>query len=89
MLRVVKEKGKIFIKYMKYNEAAPATQPVSRAVYFSTLSQNRPSIIEALKANKKMCFTYNNPTNYFYKPHSDSGRVGTTSSAYLAQRKRI
>lgn len=80
----------MFIKCMPaYNEAAPATQPVSRAIYFSTLFQNRPSIIKALKMNKGMCFTYNNPTNYFYKPHSDLGRVGTSSSAYQAQRKRI
>ena len=74
---------------MNSDAPAPVTQPVSRAIYFSTLYQNRPSIIAALKANKKMSFTYNNPTNYFYRPHSDLGRVGTTSSAYLAQRKRI
>jgi len=74
---------------MNYDAPASTTQPISRANYFSTLYQNRPSIIESLKANKKMCFTYNNPTNYFYKPHSGSGRVGTTSTAYLAQRKRI
>jgi hypothetical protein len=36
-----------------------------------------------------MYFTYNNPRNYYYKPHSDLGRVGTSSSAYQAQRKRI
>ena len=71
------------------SEVSPPTQLVSRAIYFSTLYQNRPSIIAALKANKKMAFTYNNPRNYFYRPHSDLGRVGTTSSAYLAQRKRI
>lgn len=74
---------------MNFDAPASVTQPAARAVYFSTLYQNRPSIIEEIRANKKMCFTYNNPTNYFYKPHSDSGRVGTTSSAYLAQRKRI
>jgi hypothetical protein len=72
-----------------FNEAAPPLQPISRANYFSSLYENRPSIIAALKVNKGMCFTYNNPTNYFYRPHSDLGRVGTSSSAYQAQRKRI
>lgn len=72
-----------------FSEPAPPTQPFSRATYFSSLHQNLPGTIALVKANKCMCFTYNNPTNYFYKPHSDLGRVGTSSSAYQAQRKRI
>lgn len=68
---------------------APALQPFSRAVYFSSLYYNRPSIIAELKANTHMCYTYNNPTNFFYRPHSALGRVGTTSSSFQAQRKRI
>ena len=67
----------------------PISHPFSRATYFSSMNQNLPQTIAAIKANKCMCFTYNNPTNYFYKPHSDLGRVGTTSNAYRAQRKRI
>ena len=63
--------------------------PVTRANYFSSLYYNQPSILRELSQNKKMCFTYNNPTNYFYKPHSAIGNVGTISSAYQAQRKRI
>ena len=58
-------------------------QPFSRAVYFSTINTTM-----RLPPNR-MCFTFNNPTNFFYKPHSDLGRVGTTSTAYRAQRKRI
>lgn len=72
-----------------FSEPAPPTQPFSRATYFSTLYQNNPQTIALVQANRCMCFTYNNPTNYFYKPHSDLGRVGTTSAAYKAQRKRI
>ena len=70
-----------------FNETT--SRPFSRAIFFSTLNQNSPERIAGIKANKGMCFTYNNPTNYFYKPHSDLGRVGTISSAYQAQRKRI
>ena len=72
-----------------YDAPAQPLQPVTRAVYFSSLYYNRPSIIAELKANKCMCFTYNNPTNFFYRPHSALGSIGTTSSAYQAQRKRI
>lgn len=71
------------------NFNATSQQPFSRAIFFSSLHQNMPQTIAAIKANRGMCFTYNNPTNYFYKPHSDLGRVGTISSAYQAQRKRI
>ena len=70
-------------------QPAQPLQPVTRANYFSSLYYNQPSILNELKRNKKMCFTYNNPTNFFYKPHSALGNVGTTSSAYQAQRKRI
>lgn len=55
----------------------------SRAVFYSTLFDQKT------KPNSKMFFTYNNPRNYYYKPHNDLGRVGTSSSAYRAQRKRI
>ena len=35
----------------------------------------------------KMCYTYNH--NYFYKPHTAYGRIGTTAAGYLASSKRI
>jgi hypothetical protein len=90
MPRAIVDEKKNFIYYMPaYNEAAQPLQPSNRATYFSTLYYNRPSITAALKANTCMCFTYNNPTNYYYKPHSALGNVGTISSAYQAQRKRI
>ena len=55
----------------------------SRAVYYSTLSST------LVQPKTKMYFTYNNPRNYYYKPHIDLGRVGTSSSAHRAQRNRI
>jgi len=55
----------------------------SRAVFYSNLFDQKTN------PKTKMYFTYNNPRNYYYKPHSDLGRVGTSSSAYQAQRKRI
>ena len=73
------------------NSTAPASplQPYSRAGYFSSLYSDIPVEMLPIRFNNRMFFTYNKPTNYIYKPHSDLGRVGTTSSSYMAQRKRI
>jgi hypothetical protein len=35
-----------------------------------------------------LCYTQSKK-DFIYKPHSGYGRVGTTASAYLGQRKRI
>ena len=72
-----------------YDAPAQPMQPFSRAVYFSSIYSNIPGAAAPAHANVHMCYTYNKPTNYFYKPHSDLGRVGTTSNAYQWQRKRI
>ncbi len=36
-----------------------------------------------------LCYTHNKNNNFIYKPHSDTGLIGTTSAAYLSKRKRI
>ena len=68
-------------------EPAQPFQPFSRANYYSTLYSNTPIDQLPIRFNTCMCFTYNDQK--IYKPHSGLGRVGTTSSAYQAQRKRI
>ena len=66
-------------------------QPVNRSNHFSTLFTNIPVKYNMIynNCNNSLCYTYNKQTNYIYKPHSALGRVGTTSSAYMWQRKRI
>ncbi len=69
--------------------ASPVGQSPFRSTYFSSLYSNIPPALLPIQHNKCMCYTYNKPNNYIYKPHTDIGRVGTTSSSYLWQRKRI
>jgi hypothetical protein len=37
---------------------------------------------------KRLCYTYSK-NNFFYKPHTTYGMVGTTSAAYLGRRRRL
>ena len=62
--------------------ASPVGQSPFRSTYFSSLYSNIPPALLPIQHNKCMCYTYN-------KPNTDIGRVGTTSSSYLWQRKRI
>jgi hypothetical protein len=66
----------------------PAT-PVSRANFFSSMSNGRyvPVNGPLNNCNNTLCFTYNH--DYIYKPHTAYGMVGTTAAGYLSRRRKL
>jgi len=36
-----------------------------------------------------LCYTQSKGNNYIYKPHNNYGRVGTTTTSYLASKNRL
>ena len=55
---------------------------------FSTIDPYVPPRVDTgQNQTGRMCYTYNH--NYFYKPHTAYGRIGTSAAGYLASRKRI
>lgn len=62
---------------------------VHRSTYYKSLYDTTllPYGKQYNNCTNTLCYTYSK--NYIYKPHSDYGKVGTTSAGYLAQRKRL
>ncbi len=75
---------------MKFPYSASANR-TNKAGNFTTMftTTNLPYNKMYNNCNNTLCFTYNKPTNYIYKPHADVGMVGTSAAGYLARRKRM
>ena len=67
------------------NHIAYPSNVLHRSTYYKSLfdSASLPLLKEG-----KACYNVSKGTA-LYKPHSATGRIGTTSASYRAQRKRI
>jgi hypothetical protein len=77
------------INYSNNATIYPQNQ-LHRSGYFKTMFDTTllPYNKEYNNCNNTLCYTQSKGT-FIYKPHSNSGQIGTSSAGYLARRKRI
>lgn len=77
-----------FVTPLVFTNSSFPSGNTHRSGFFKSLYDTN-TLPTQLPNNKPFCMCYTYSKNFYYKPHTDSGMVGTSAAAYLARRKRM